>query len=466
MTGILISAAHKSSGKTTLSIGLAATLKKHKKKVQTFKKGPDYIDAHWLQRASGRHCYNLDFNTMSIDEIKQLYVLKQTDADISIVEANKGLYDGLHVDGRDSNAALAQHLGLPVVLVLDCAGVTRGIAPLLLGYQGFDKNINIAGVILNKVATARHERKLLASIKTYTNIPVIGVVYSNPDLQIIERQLGLIPENEQSKAGQIIENIATVVAAGVNLNRFVEIANTARKSKSNSCTNTAVNITTSSQNKSKPDLRLGIFSDAAFGFYYPDDLEALQAGGAELIKINPLKDSSLPAVDALFIGGGFPESHAEQLQQNHKLRSEVKAEIENGIPVYAECGGLMYLCNKIICEDKEYAMAGSINADVRMHQKPQGRGYTILEATENYPWKNPHKDNQALMPAHEFHYSSLENIDPNIQYAYSVKRGYGIDGKHDGIVYKNCFASFSHLRNTAENHWCDKFISFIRENIT
>ncbi len=461
MTGILISAAHKSSGKTTLSIGLAAALTKQNQKVQTFKKGPDYIDASWLQKASARPCYNLDFNTMSTDEIKDLYALKNAGSDISIVEANKGLYDGVHTDGSDCNAAIAQLLSLPIIMVLDSAGITRGIAPLLLGYQAFDTNIHIAGVILNKVASARHESKLIASIEAYTDISVIGVIRRNPDLQIAERHLGLIPGNEQSLAKKKIETIAKIVAADVDLNRFTEIALAQQELKTDQLVdnkavdlNLITNVTV--------DLKIGVFRDAAFGFYYPDDLEALQAGGAELVEINALQDNKLPEVDALFIGGGFPETHAEQLQQNHSLRLDVKTRIENGMPAYAECGGLMYLCHRIIWQEKSYSMVGVINADARMHQKPQGRGYTILSANENYPWNNPHTDSLDSIPAHEFHYSSLENIDPGIRYAYTVKRGYGVDGKHDGIIYKNCLASYTHLRNTSTNHWCERFLSFVR----
>ena len=207
MNRLLISAAHKSSGKTTISIGLAQALSARGQKVQTFKKGPDYIDPMWLSAATGRACRNLDFYLMQAEEIRNLFAQHAQDADLSIVEGNKGLYDGLELDGSNSNAALAKLLGMPVVLVLDTRGVIRGVAPLLLGYQAFDPHVKIAGVILNHVGGSRHEAKLRAVVEHYTDIPVLGMVQHNKALNIDERHLGLLPANEAQKANQqIVEN--------------------------------------------------------------------------------------------------------------------------------------------------------------------------------------------------------------------------------------------------------------------
>ena len=224
MAHIFISAAHKSSGKTTVSIGLCAALQQQGIAVQPFKKGPDYIDPLWLSRAARRSCYNLDFFTADHAEIRQLFAQKMQHADIGLIEGNKGLFDGMDVRGADSNAALAKLLNAPVILVINTNGMTRGVAPLLLGYQGFDPELNIAGVILNSVGGARHESKLVNVLKEYTDIPVVGSVWRNKAMQIDERHLGLIPSNEAQQSEQVIDEIATLIKDQVDLGLFMEIA--------------------------------------------------------------------------------------------------------------------------------------------------------------------------------------------------------------------------------------------------
>ncbi|MEW8384719.1 MAG: AAA family ATPase, partial [Candidatus Thiodiazotropha taylori] len=217
MPSIYISAAHKSSGKTTLSIGLVRALVERGLRVQPFKKGPDYIDPLWLSAAAGRACYNLDFYTQSRDEISERYINQQQDSDLALIEGNKGLYDGIDVAGSNSNAAMAVHLGTPVVLVINCRGMTRGIAPLLLGYQAFDPNIRIAGVILNQVGGIRHQSKLIQVVEHYTDIPVLGAVQADPELQIVERHLGLIPSNEEQSSEKLINKLAETAKTNVDL---------------------------------------------------------------------------------------------------------------------------------------------------------------------------------------------------------------------------------------------------------
>jgi cobyrinic acid a,c-diamide synthase len=453
MGHFLISAAHKSSGKTTISIGLCAALKHKGLAVQAFKKGPDFIDPMWLSKATGRPCYNLDFYTMEPQEILQLFSHNRDNAQISLIEGNKGLYDGLDLDGHNSNAALARLLNAPVILVIDAQGMTRGIAPLILGYQAFEPNINIAGVILNKLGGSRHESKLRAVIEHYTTVPVLGAVHRSTDLQILERHLGLIPSNELATAQAHIDTVGRLVAQQVDLDKVTEISNTAQEP----CT-PAAPITASIA--AEPKIKIGIAMDAAFGFYYPDDLEAFAHMGAELVPVNTLQDSTLPPLDGLFIGGGFPETHMPQLSTNQSLRNAIRDAVEQGMPVYAECGGLMYLTRSITWGDKHYEMAGVIGADTVMHEKPQGRGYVILEETNQHPW--PHSNEKHSLPAHEFHYSSLENLDHSLQFAYTIKRGAGINGKHDGIMYKNLLANYSHLRSVKNNQWVKRFVTFVR----
>ena len=454
MSRLLISAAHKSSGKTTVSLGLCAALAERGLAVQPFKKGPDYIDPMWLGQAAGRPCHNLDFYCMSHEEILATVGQYSSNADISLIEGNKGLYDGLDLQGSNSNAALATLTHTPVILVLDARGMTRGIAPLILGYQAFDPAVKIAGVILNQLGGSRHEAKLRAVIEHYTDVPVIGGVHRNPALLIDERHLGLIPSNEASTADRKIIEIRDRIKEQVDLERLLAVAG--GDTLDFTLPPPVHGITT-------PAVRIGIAHDAAFGFYYPDDLAALQQAGAELVPFNTLTDSSLPAVDGLFIGGGFPESHLQTLAGNTALRADIRKAIEGGLPAYAECGGLMYLSRSIAWNGKQSDMVGIIPADTVMHARPQGRGYVRLRETAAAPW--PSTGPPGEFAAHEFHYSSLENMTESLTFAYEVLRGTGIDGRHDGIVINNLLACYSHMRDTRQHHWARRFVDFVRSRL-
>ncbi|MCG6936802.1 MAG: cobyrinate a,c-diamide synthase [Gammaproteobacteria bacterium] len=466
MSRIFISAAHKSSGKTTVSIGLCAALKQRGLVVQTFKKGPDYIDPYWLAQATGRNCYNLDFYTMERDEILSLMLNKSRDADITMIEGNKGLYDGLDIDGSNSNAALATLTQTPVILVLNARGMTRGIAPLILGYQAFDKNVAIKGIILNQLGGSRHESKLRKVIEHYTDVEVVGAIHNDSRFDIEERHLGLVPGNEDPFCTRKISLLADAVNEQVDLDAVLAIARLANEI---SAADTIREIQTeikpgSSSSDSEPAIKLGLVRSSAFGFYYPDDLEALQDAGAELISFDPCKDSTLPEIDALFIGGGFPETHMHVLQANATMRTAIKSAIENGLPTYAECGGLMYLARSIEWNGDECAMVGSIDADIIMESRPQGRGYVQLQETENSPWPGAADavKNSQIINAHEFHYSRFKTVDKNVKFAFDVKRGQGINGKSDGYLYKNLLATYTHQRNTRNNPWAKRFINYVK----
>ncbi len=454
MAHLYLSAAHRSSGKTTIAIGICAALKCRALSVQSFKKGPDYIDPIWLSQATERDCHNLDFHTMSEAELLETFARHATDADISIIEGNKGLHDSVDPLGEQSNAALAKLLGAPVVLVIDTRGMTRGIAALLQGFQGFDRDVNVAGVILNQVGGERHESKLRAAVERYTDIPVLGALGREPRCVIESRHLGLVPANEVGDAASTVRRIGDTVATHVDLDRVVSVAGEAHAPRARFATQSR---------GSAPVVRIGIARDAAFGFYYPGDLAAFGACGAELVPIDTLRDSALPAVDGLFLGGGFPERHMEALEANRALRSALRAAIEQGLPVYAECGGLMYLATRLVCGDRRRDMVGAIDAEVVMCERPQGRGYVRLRETTNFPWPaagtpNPARD----LPAHEFHHSRLRRRGPELVFAYEVLRGHGLDGRHDGIVTRNVLASYAHLRDTGCNHWTQRFVAHVR----
>lgn len=450
---LLISAAHKSSGKTTISIGLCAALAERGLRVQPFKKGPDYIDPMWLGRAAGRPCHNLDFYTMQRDEMVSLLVQQSASADITLIEGNKGLYDGLDLDGSNSNAALANLVQAPVVLVLDARGMTRGIAPLILGYQAFDKNIRIAGIILNQLGGSRHENKLRSVIEHYTDAHVVGAVYHNDALSIEERHLGLMPSNEDDSADKKIAAIRDILKQQLDLDKIIQIANSA---ESLAIKPDAV-VTT--HNK---DVRIAVVRNDAFGFYYPGDLAALENAGAQLVFIDNIRDQHLPDIDGLFIGGGFPEARMQQLEANTTMRHAIKSAIENGLPAYAECGGLMYLSRSLSWRGETRKMAGVIAADTVMYDTPQGRGYIRMQETANHPWGNIPPNSAGEIAGHEFHYSGLINVDPATRFAYRIVRGTGVDGHNDGIVQHNLLACYAHQRDTRNNHWAQRFVEFVR----
>jgi cobyrinic acid a,c-diamide synthase len=452
MGHVFISAAHKSSGKTTITLGLAAALARRGLAVQTFKKGPDYIDPMWLGLASGRPCRNLDFHLMRRDEILASFGRHGRAADISLIEGNKGLYDGLDLDGSNSNAALAALVGSPVVLVIDARGMTRGIAPLILGYQAFDRSIRIAGVILNNLGGARHEAKLRAVIAHYTDAEVIGAVPHDERVSIVERHLGLVPSNEAAAAARTVEAVRERVENSVDLDRLLAIAASAAPLPEAPLPAT--------RTPARRRLRVGIARDAAFGFYYADDLEAFAEVGAELVPLDTLRDEKLPALDALVIGGGFPEASMRALEANAALRRDVARAIDGGLPVYAECGGLMYLARSISWQGETARMVGALPGDALMHARPVGRGYARLAGTAEAGWL-PGAPGEEIA-AHEFHYASLENLPAGLRYAYRVARGHGVDGARDGIVRGNVLASFCHLRGAGARGWVGPFVEFAR----
>ena len=515
MNRMLISAAHKSSGKTMVSIGLCAALKARGHAVQPFKKGPDYIDPMWLSLAAGRACRNLDQYLMERDDIVATFA--RHSAEVKLVEGNKGLYDGLALDGSNSNAALAKLLDLPVFLVIDARGMTRGIAPLILGYQAFDRDIRIAGVILNNLGGSRHESKLREVIEHYTDVPVIGAIHHDERLSIVERHLGLMPSNESIAATAKIKQIGEAIAKQVDLDKLLslsrkeplEVPHQSPLSNSDETTSHSTRPASGQVAGYLPEgeranvknilqfpaevsplpigkkVCIGIAQDRAFGFYYADDIDALQAAGAELVPFDTLNDTHLPEVDALYIGGGFPEACAVELEANALLRGEIKQAIANGMPAYAECGGLMYLSRGITYQERTFEMVGAIPGDVKMHAKPVGRGYVHLKEDDAHPWPRPaplseksppiqlspangrkgERERQSLIRAHEFHYSSLENLPAGTRFAYHVERGYGIDGQRDGLMLNNLLASYTHLRTIGSCYWATRFVAFIRRQM-
>jgi cobyrinic acid a,c-diamide synthase len=459
MQRLLVSAAHRSSGKTTVTLGILAALAARGVAVQPFKKGPDYIDPMWLALAAGRPAFNLDPHLMDDAALARCFARGVQGAALAVVEGNLGLYDGVALDGSNSNAALARKLALPVLLVIDARGMNRGIAPLLLGYQAFDRALHIGGVILNRVGSARHEAKLRAVVERYTELPVLGAVAEDARLSMTERHLGLMPCAEVDGAREWVERAGRVVASQVDLDRVRALAAAAAPLPATDDAAPAARARDGHPRPRAADVRIGIARDRAFGFYYEDDLVALREAGAELVPIDTLHDAHLPAVDGLFVGGGFPEACMDELQANAALRTQVRAAIEGGLPAYAECGGLMYFSRGITWQGRTARMVGAIPGDAVMHSRAVGRGYVQLEPTAARPWGPP---GGAVLHGHEFHHSSLENLDPGTEFAYRMRRGHGVDGVHDGIVVHNLLASYAHLRTVAGAAWAPAFVDFVR----
>ncbi len=455
--GFYISATKKSSGKTVISLGLGAALTEAGLLVQSYKKGPDYIDPMWHQAATGRPCFNLDFFTQTREEIEHTFDHNRQVADVVYVEGNKGLFDGMDTLGSDCNAALAEQLSLPVVLIVNAQGITRGIAPMLKGYEAFADGISYAGVILNEVAGPRHQAKLISAIEAYTDLQILGVVPKLSKLHLEERHLGLVPQNEAGYSDAYIRQTATLVKENVDIDRLLSVSKVLDLPELPEASPVL-------EISSNTPITIGIARDRAFGFYYPDDLQAMTSMGVKLAYFDTLNDQVLPEVDALFIGGGFPEMQSAALCRNKAMRDQISQFIEAGKQVYAECGGLMYLCRDIEYLGKVEAMVGAIDAQVEMTERPIGRGYAKIKQTTAHLWGDSGTEGER--GCHEFHYSRLSGPAVATDMAYEVKRGYGVNGQGDGIMVNNTLAMYCHQRHTQNNPWVSQFVQFIRRDLS
>lgn len=447
---VVVGAPSGRSGKTTVTLGLLAALKNSGLTVQPFKKGPDFIDPSWMTMVTGRACRNLDGFMMTRETILNSFIKNTAETDIGVVEGAMGLFDGVDIEGSGSTAEIAKAIAAPLILVVDTTRMTRSVAPLVRGFMNFDPDLRVAGVILNKVARARHENMLREAIERYCGIPVLGVIPKGQQFTIPDRHLGLIPAAERDELAVSVGEIGKAALEFFDMEKIMEVA----KSAPPLIINEAAGIVCQSlPNGESP--AIGVFRDRAFTFYYPENIEALAAAGAEIVSINSLSDHVLPDIDALYIGGGFPEVFAGDIEANESLRRAIKNKAEAGMPVYAECGGLMYLSRSLSWKEKKYSMSGCLPFDVIMSDRPQGHGYEVVEVLGD----NPFFLRGAVIKAHEFHHSRVENIDEEkISFAFRVARGWGIDGKRDGAVYKNVLACYSHLHASSCFGWAEAII--------
>jgi cobyrinic acid a,c-diamide synthase len=447
---LIIAALRGGAGKTIVSIGIIAALRGRGNSVTPFKKGPDYIDAGWLALAAGRPCYNLDTFLLDADLIRSSFCLHADSSGLSIIEGNRGLYDGIDLDGTTSTAELAKLLQAPVVMCVDCTKTTRTMAAVIAGCTRFDPDVRIRGIILNHVAGSRHESILRRSIEHFAGVPVIGAVPKLSRQIFPERHMGLVPTPEHDWAADSIQSIASVVSQHIDLEALSRIAH---ENPRISCVPLLREERTPATQPA--GARIGILKDAAFQFYYPENIEALEAAGAEILFISPLRDENLPEVDALYIGGGFPETHARELAENVGFSSCLRSLVDNGLPVYAECGGLMYLGNELVTEGQSFSMAGVLPLSFGLFEKPQGHGYTVV--TVEAP--NPYYPVGAEIRGHEFHYSRVlawSGTERNL--VFRMQRGVGIQGDRDGLVYKNVLATYTHIHALGNPGWAHALV--------
>ena len=444
---ILVAGVRGGCGKTLISLGLAAAWRKQDRRVAPFKKGPDYIDAAWLSLAADRPCRNLDLFLMSPNAALRSFVGSSAESDVAVVEGNRGLYDGMDAQGSYSTAELAKLLQIPVVLAVDCTKATRTVAAVVLGCQQLDPQVPLGGVILNQTASPRHEAVLREAVEGTCGIPVLGVIPRIREHLFPERHLGLVPPQEHGELAGAIEQAAGVAEEHIDLEAVWEMARRAP----------ALELAAGPAVKAgpKPEVaRIGVFRDAAFQFYYPENLEALVSHGARLIEVSPIRDAALPEVDSLYIGGGFPETLAPALAENKPFLDSVRRSIERGLPVYAECGGTVYLGEKLLYEGREYPMVGALPVVFGFRAKPQGHGYTTLETVETNPIYRVGEE----LRGHEFHYTYMQSSSEDLTFAFRVERGHGFDGERDGLVHRNVLACYTHVHALGTEAWAPSLV--------
>lgn len=456
---LVVGAPHGRSGKTTVTMALLSGLVKKKLTVQSFKKGPDFIDPSWHSRVTGRPCRNLDRFLMNEETIKQSLARGARGADIAVVEGAMGLFDGVDLEGNGSTAEIARIIAAPVVLVVNTSRMTRSVAAIVKGCVEFDPRVKVAAVILNKVARPRHEQMLRKAVEYYCGIPVLGAIPKGKQFAIPDRHLGLIPAGENDELAAGIGSAGVEAGKYLDLDGLLELAKKAEPLTVNVQGGDNAGMARWSVDSlpsgSGARVKIGICMDRAFSFYYPENLEALSAAGADLVAVDTLNDADLPELDGLYIGGGFPEIFRRELENNAKLRRQIAMAIDDGMPVYAECGGLMYLGRRIIWQGESHEMVGALPFDVEMLEKPQGHGYIVLKVEK----KNPYFPVGSTLKGHEFHHSRVVNMDTSrLQIAWRVTRGYGIDGRGDGLVYKNVLVSYTHLHALGEAGWAPALV--------
>ncbi|WP_245168327.1 cobyrinate a,c-diamide synthase [Desulfobaculum xiamenense] len=440
------------AGKTINSLGLTRAWVEDGRTVAPFKKGPDYIDAMWLGLAARRPASNIDPFFMSDDTMRAVLHDRALGCDVAVIEGNRGLFDGMDVEGSCSTASVARALEAPVLLSLDCTKMTRTAAAVVAGVANFEQGVRIGGVILNRTAGERHRAILRSAIEQYTDVPVLGALPKISPDPIPERHMGLVSNREYAGQEDILANLARIMRENTDLDRIWSMACSAP-------TPTLPVPALWPAPAPEPDVIIGYVRDDALWFYYEENLEALRRAGARLVKLSLVDDAPWPTIHGLYLGGGFPETLAARLSANTAGRERVRALADAGLPLYAECGGFMYLGKSVTFEGKDHPMAGVLDIRTVFEPRPQGLGYS--EAVVDR--ENPFHPLGARLVGHEFHYSRcVADGAEQPTTVLDVVRGTGTIAGRDGIVRDNVFAGYMHIHALGAPWWAPHFVAAAR----
>lgn len=467
---IIIAGTHSGVGKTTLTLGIILSLRKRGINVQAFKTGPDYIDPTYHSEASGEICANLDSWLLSKAALIELFKRRSGDADFSVIEGVMGLYDGLKDTELGSTAHLAKMLNSPVILTLDARSLSRSAAATALGYKEFDRNVDIAGVLLNNIASIKHYHYIKAAIERKTGIPVLGYLPRDPDLKLSQRHLGLVPLEEKKLNLDFYKRLSRLVEANINLTRLLKIG---RQAKPIPCPRKIIFTphllkkdcgvkegAGFKKESAEERVTIAVAKDEAFNFYYHDNLDILSHLGADIVTFSPLKDRELPkGVDGLYIGGGFPEVFASSLSKNKSLKRSIRQKAEEGLPTYAECGGLMYLVESLIdFKKRKFSMVGIFKCSVSMGSRLHRMGYVNVQVIKDNILGTEGDRNRA----HLFHWSHLTNIPKKYSFAYKIIKDKD-NVFYDGLTRRNALASYAHMHFATNMNFAKNFINSCRK---
>ncbi|WP_224983747.1 cobyrinate a,c-diamide synthase [Geomonas agri] len=437
MKRIVIAAPHSGSGKTTVTLGIMAALKRRGLKVAPFKVGPDFIDPGYHALVTGAPSINLDGWMCPLDFVRDTFALHAAAADIAVVEGVMGLFDG--IDGSSeagSTAQIAKELAAPVVLVVDARSQARSAAALVSGFTGFDPGVKVAAVVFNNVASANHERILREAMATHLpEVRVLGCMPRDPGLAIPSRHLGLTTAEDNPLSTEFLDHLVEVVERHLDLGALLEVEQWELPSLAQSA------VFGAEVGGAHGPVRIAVARDAAFCFAYPDNLRLLTEAGADICCFSPLEDAALPdGIGGIYLPGGYPELFAEKLATNEPMRRVIRQAVEAGVPVYAECGGFIYLTEGVAGDAGTAPFVGVFPVRTRMLPRRKALGYREIELEADAVIGT--KGTKAR--GHEFHYSEMEEMPENFERLYRVSRK-GADLGLEGFRYRNCLASYIHL---------------------
>lgn len=431
---IVIAGATSGVGKTSITCSIIYALQKQGYSVQPFKVGPDYIDPSYLSNISKNDAFNLDVWLMGKNHLLSSFI-SNSKSNVSVIEGVMGYYDGF---GGDSNYASTHHVASitksPVILILDASKTARSIAATVLGFQKFHKNSRITGIILNKIGSKKHENLCRQALQK-TKLPVVGVIPKDPNLNLESRHLGLFSTLDNKTLYNKIQKISKIISNNLDVEQIIQILK-----------NTSELQKISKPSHKKPKTTIGVALDTSFNFYYQDNLESLRREGALLKFFSPVNDTKIPKCDGLYIGGGFPEILGSKLAKNQTMKKLIKNLAEDNLPIYAECGGLMYLTKSISSNNKKYKMVGVFDAETSMTKRMK-LNYTKGKINPSIISERSHS-----LQGHEFHYSKLDSVSTDSKFAYELEIGDGIKNHKDGLIQYNSLASYGHLYFDSSNY--------------